>query len=101
MSSISEANKEIISELNSSLARVKFGKVDFVTSTRESTAKSEKADQQSEVDPLDQVTTVVDGSEAITEGVCCACVCVLHIHVYVYTYHACIHNTARLHTIFS
>ncbi|XP_065910891.1 uncharacterized protein [Dysidea avara] len=64
MSSIGEANMEVISELNSSLARVKFGKVDVITS-RESTTISEKDDHHGDDELQHQETTVVD-SEPIT-----------------------------------
>ena len=72
MSSIGEANMEVISELNSSLARVKFGKVDVITS-RESTTISEKDDHHGDDELQHQETTVVD-SEPITGGVCLVCV---------------------------
>jgi len=69
MTSIGEANTEIISELNSSLARVKFGKVNVMPS-RESTAVSDDELQ-------DQETAVLDESEPTMRGVympsCLAC----------------------------
>lgn len=68
MTSIGEANTEIISELNSSLARVKFGKVNVMPS-RESTAVFEQDDHHGNDELQDQETTIVDESEPTMRSV--------------------------------
>ena len=68
MTSIGEANTEIISELNSSLARVKFGKVNVMPS-RESTAACEEDGHHGDDELQDQEATIVDEIEPTMRGV--------------------------------